>query len=339
MKDKVKSKEAYQRESRIIKFEREEWYMTMLKHTLDKSINTKDKVILNIYAGYALGHSTRFGGGQPTEKIVQTKNIQDNVTNLCLVSVASKSFDNDTEANRYLESVVKPAIEKSGIQKYLKYAIEGMSRIRIEIDVYSDASDISCYPLNYKGKDVKKKFVELIKTAFYFDLINCKKLKEPEAKKLPTIKPISSEEFQKKFLALCKKVDKGFGVKMLNLGEISDNAFKKAISDLPYDYLSAKSYSMDFESIRRDIAGETSIDKIFTIDSEKGERNSFIRGEIRFWRTNKNYGVIQSTDITLSFKVATYNYTPFIPEEAFKYVEYYMKNEILKNIKLEPLES
>jgi hypothetical protein len=96
---------------------------------------------------------------------------------------------------------------------------------------------------------------------------------------------------------------------------------------------------MDFEDIRRDRNAETVINKIFTIDSEKGERNSFIRGEIRFWRANKNYGIIQSTDITLSFKVATYNYTPFIPEEAFKYVEYYMKNEILKNIKLEPLES
>ena len=64
---------------------------------------------------------------------------------------------------------------------------------------------------------------------------------------------------------------------------------------------------MYFERIPRDRNDETVINKIFTIDSTTGERNSFIRGEIRFWRANKNYGVIQSTDITLSFNVATYN--------------------------------
>jgi hypothetical protein len=330
MKDKVKSKEAYRLESRIIKYDRTEWYLKMLNYT--KTSNPK--VIITIYAGVS-----KSGTGINLSKVLSANNISNYHDNVSIRKISSKKFENDIEANRYLESTVLPEFKTSGLpQDSVKLSVYN-SRIDVEIISSSVLNDLSCFPPNWNGRDFKKKLTNFIAKVFYFDIEKCKELKEPETKKLPTIKAISSEEFQNKFLALCKKVDKGFGVKMLNLNMLSDNAFKKAISDLPYDYLSAKSYSMDYEDIRRDRNAETVINKIFTIDSDKGERNSFIRGEISFWRANKNYGIIQSTDITLSFKVATYNYTPFIPEEAFKYVEYYMKNEILKNIKLEPLES
>lgn len=321
MKGNVISREDISRSSRTIKFDRSEWYLRLLTYTKSSDYG-KNGFTMQIYSGTA---NTRFGYGFPTTAMLAEKNISNHVDNICLVGV-EKAFANSTEAERFRNSVLIPAKTRLGINDTeMKIRLFG-SNIGLEFDY--KLNDISCFPPNWKGKDFKKKITKLIAEVFYFDIDKVKQLKEPIQKKLPVLKDVPYREMNDKIKAFAKKIDKGNGVRPA-FGEIARTAFLKAVSELPYDYLVTRCSSVDSSSNRNVM--ETK--QWFMINSEEGERFSYIEGTLHMYGLGKNLEILQDEfDLSFFFKTGRSGAEGFIPESDYRYVEYSIKHAIMDNL-------